>query len=132
MLDTKKKIATRAHALAQTRQFFDKRNFLEVDVPIHNLYASVDAYIDLFEVKGKGFLHSSPELRMKELLCAGSGDIYFLGHVFRREENGSFHSSEFTMLEYYRIKHHRRCLFKRGDRISIFISWRKRCRDSHL
>ncbi len=98
------KISFRSNALAKTRNFFSNRGFLEVDVPICNKGASVDTYIDLFEVADEGYLHSSPELRMKDLLSEGSGNIYFLGHVFRKEENGSFHSSEFTMLEYYRIQ----------------------------
>ncbi len=97
------KVALRSNALAKTRKFFSERNFLEVDVPICNKGASVDVYIDLFEVEGEGYLHSSPELRMKDLLSSGSGNIYFLGHVFRKEENGSRHNCEFTMLEYYRI-----------------------------
>ncbi|MCH9621785.1 MAG: Elongation factor P--(R)-beta-lysine ligase [Chlamydiia bacterium] len=103
MLTLFEKLSFRSKALSKTRDFFSKRGFLETDVSICNPEASVDAYIDLFEVKGEGFLHSSPELRMKDLLANGSGNIYFLGHVFRKEEVGSRHSSEFTMLEYYRV-----------------------------
>ena len=98
------KLYLRSNALAKTRKFFSDLGFLEADVPICNPGASVDVYIDLFEVIGEGYLHSSPELRMKDLLSAGASNIYFLGHVFRKEENGSFHNSEFTMLEYYRTE----------------------------
>ena len=91
----------RSDALTKTRNFFLEHGYLEVDVPAWNRGASVDAFIDLFEAEG-GYLHSSPELRMKDLLCNGGGDIFFLGHVFRKEEQGSRHKEEFTMLEYYK------------------------------
>lgn len=102
MLSTKEKVRIRSKALSSTRAFFASHGYLETDVNICRQYTSVDGYIDVFEVQGKGFLHSSPELAMKELLCDGVDNIYFLGHVFRKEENGSMHKCEFTMLEYYR------------------------------
>ncbi len=84
------------------RAFFDERGSTEVDPPALSRFAPIDAYIDPFELTGGGFLHTSPEYAMKRLLANGSGDIYFLGHVFRKEELGSRHNPEFTMCEWYK------------------------------
>ena len=96
-------LKARAKAMSDVRSFFEKRGVMEVDVPALTRYASIDPYIDLIETRNGHFLHSSPEYALKRLLCEGSGDIFSMGHVFRKEEIGSLHNCEFSMIEWYRI-----------------------------
>jgi lysyl-tRNA synthetase class 2 len=104
-LDTLK---ARAELFSFVRAFFGLRGVLEVDTPILSAHATVDRHIESFGA-GEGWLHTSPEFAMKRLLCAGSGAIYQICHVFRREESGRFHNPEFSLLEWYRpgFDHHR-------------------------
>ena len=93
--------------LALCRAFFAKRGVLEVDCCALGPYAAISSYIDVISAQVTpnlvGYLHTSPEYAMKRLLSDGSGDIYFLGHVYRQSEIGRLHSPEFTMAEWYRI-----------------------------
>ncbi len=92
----------RAELLAGIRRFFAANKALEVDTPALITGGCVDRHIESPQVSGGRYLHSSPELAMKRLLAAGSGDIYQLSHVFRANEQGRRHNSEFMLLEWYR------------------------------
>ena len=102
-------LRARARVLEGIRAFFREREFLEVDPPIAQAYPNIDPNIfpvKIADASGKAarlYLHTSPELAMKKLLAAGSGDIFFLGKVFRDREGSPLHSPEFTMLEWYRV-----------------------------
>ncbi len=103
------RLRQRAQMLAGIRAFFAEHGLLEVDTPQLVNYAVTDVNIHSAEVRWRGagerpgYLHTSPEYAMKRLLAAGSGDIYQLCHVFRGEEQGALHNSEFMIVEWYRL-----------------------------
>jgi lysyl-tRNA synthetase class 2 len=103
------RLRQRARMLAGIRGFFAERGVLEVDTPQLVNHAVTDVHIHSAEVHWPGadgpprYLHTSPEYAMKRLLAAGSGDIYQMCHVFRGEEQGALHNSEFMIVEWYRL-----------------------------
>ena len=102
-------LRSRALILEEIRRFFREKGFLEVDTPIASVFPNLDPNIypvRIEDASGKNtlfYLHTSPEPAMKKLIAAGSGDIFYLGKVFRDREGSPLHSPEFTMLEWYRL-----------------------------
>jgi lysyl-tRNA synthetase class 2 len=106
VIDTRQRLEQIAHARSAVRDFFAKRKVLEVAAPVAGLRAVTDPQLESisFSVVGETrYLQTSPEFALKRLLAQGSGDIYSLGTVFRDDEQGRWHSPEFTMLEWYRL-----------------------------
>jgi len=102
----------RSNLLQQVRAFFYARSVLEVDTPMLSQAATPDVHLaslsSQLQVPGYKepktyYLHTSPEYPMKRLLCEGSGDIFYLGKVFRDGDVSPRHQIEFSMLEWYRI-----------------------------
>ena len=109
----------RANIVRGIRRFFDERGFVEVETAVKIPAPAPEEHIDcpvvldgakarsinppaVDGIGGISFLRASPELQMKKLLAAGLDRIYQIGPCFRDGERGSRHSTEFTMLEWYR------------------------------
>lgn len=104
------KLKVESEYYQRIRRFFNDRDVLEVVTPLIRQATNPDPAIDsiqtVINIPGRGpwsgYLQTSPEFAMKELLAAGSGSIYQMCKAFRDYEEGRWHRSEFTMLEWYR------------------------------
>lgn len=95
----------KARLWQQIRAFFDARGVMEVQTPCLGAYSVTDPALHSLAVEVNGqrqWLQSSPEYYMKRLLASGSGPIYQIASVFRGEESGPRHRTEFSLLEWYR------------------------------
>jgi len=98
----------RAETYARIRGFFAERNVLEIDTPALSAAGVSDPALEsvsahVAALGGDRYLHTSPELAMKRLVAAGSGDVYQLCRVYRDGELGRWHEPEFMLLEWYRL-----------------------------
>ncbi len=91
----------RAAVMAAARSFFDCEGFLEVNTPSRIPTPALEDYIEAVPSENS-WLRTSPEFHMKRLLAAGYEKIWQIGPCFRKDEDGSRHRLEFTMLEWYR------------------------------
>ena len=92
----------RAALLQSIRDFFLQHGFLEVDTPLRHPVLIPESTI-LPIRSGSFFLQTSPEQYMKRLLASGAEKIFQICRCFRKNERGSRHLEEFTMLEWYRL-----------------------------
>jgi elongation factor P--(R)-beta-lysine ligase len=102
-----KRLRERARVRAAVRRFFDARDFVEVETPAIVPSPGLDLHLDAYEVgerdgRASRWLSTSPEYQMKRLLAEGYSHIYQLAPCFRRDESGTHHNPQFTMLEWYR------------------------------
>lgn len=97
----KNNLQLRASIYTAVRAFFAEHDYLEVETPVRIPAPAPEAHIDAIESEG-WFLHTSPELCMKRLLAYGYPRIFQICRCFRKNERGSRHIPEFTMLEWYR------------------------------
>ena len=101
----------RARIIETIREFFIRRDFLEVETPILQISPGLEPHLKAFKTElvepfGQAdremYLHTSPEFTMKKLLAAGLPKIFQMARVFRNEERSKRHHPEFIMLEWYR------------------------------
>ncbi len=96
-----KMLWARADLLQAIRRFFVEAGSLEVETPLRLPSLLPEAHIEP-EKSGNWLLQTSPEMCMKRLLAAGCGKIFQVCKCDRKNERGSLHVPEFTMLEWYR------------------------------
>jgi len=102
----------RAHFLKDIRSFFEKEGFLESMTPPLVQNPGMEPHIHPFKVLGAqnnqqaGYLQTSPEFHMKELLSHGLERIYNISYCFRDEPRSEHHRNQFIMLEWYRSHCH--------------------------
>ncbi len=95
---------------AGTRAFFTARGYPEVETPYAVHVPGEEVHLRAFRTEREDhegartplWLNTSPEFAMKKLLVGGAGRIFQLARVWRNAEGGDTHSTEFTMLEWYR------------------------------
>ena len=95
------RLEARARIIQLVRQFFIRRDFLEVETPLRTPTQAPEEHTDAVRSEG-WLLATSPELPMKRLLAAGYERIFQICKAFRGRERGSQHVPEFVLLEWYR------------------------------
>jgi lysyl-tRNA synthetase class 2 len=121
-------LRARSTIMASIRDFFLKRNILEVETPLLSHATVTDphvigipASVQFGQKTQTYYLQTSPEYAMKRLLAAGSGPIYQITKAFRQGDLGQFHNPEFTMLEWYQLGFDHHALMNEMDELLQLI-----------
>ncbi|HIH2763270.1 MAG TPA: lysine--tRNA ligase [Candidatus Azoamicus sp.] len=103
--ETKNLFILRSKIISDIRNFFIKKNYIEVETPtIQCITGGADAkpfetyhnYMD-----EKLYLRISPELNLKKLIVGGLEKVFEIGKNFRNENVSNRHHPEFTTIEFY-------------------------------
>jgi len=103
--NVKQDFIIRSKILHEIRQFFQERDFLEVETPMMQAVAS-GAAAKPFATHHNAldmplFLRIAPELYLKRLIVGGFEKVFELNRNFRNEGISPKHNPEFTMMEVY-------------------------------
>ncbi|UTC74185.1 elongation factor P--(R)-beta-lysine ligase [Treponema sp. OMZ 792] len=107
----------RALTIQAAREFFIKKNYLELDTPALSGELIPETCLEVFKTEylspaaSKGlnekkllFLVPSPEVYIKPVIAQTSRSVFQISKCYRNVESiGNIHSPEFTMLEYYTV-----------------------------
>lgn len=95
----------RSKVIKAVREFFDNKNFLEIETPILQNQAG-GAMAKVFKTHHNDYdipmvLRIALELDHKKLMVGGYDRVYEIGKNFRNEGSDPAHIQEFTMIEWY-------------------------------
>lgn len=99
------RFSTRSQIVKYIRNFFDNKDFMEVETPILQNQAG-GAMAKTFNTHHNDYdmdmvLRISLELEHKMIMAGGYSRIYEIGKNFRNEGSDPTHLQEFTMIEWY-------------------------------
>ena len=103
--DTRKVFRTRSMVMQTLREFFNQRDYLEVETPMmHSIPGGATArpFVTHHNTLDMPlYLRVAPELFLKRLVVGGFERVYEINRNFRNEGLSTRHNPEFTMLEFY-------------------------------
>ncbi len=108
--DRRPALIARQRLMAAVRQHFNDDGFVEVETAALQVSPGNETHLHglAVEVRDQAgasrqrYLRTSPEFALKKLVAAGETRLFEFARVFRDRELGPLHSTEFTMLEWYR------------------------------
>lgn len=103
--DVYTRFVLRSKVIKAVREFFDKKDFLEIETPILQNQAG-GAMAKVFKTHHNDYdmpmvLRIALELDHKKLMVGGYERVYEIGKNFRNEGSDPTHIQEFTMIEWY-------------------------------
>jgi elongation factor P--(R)-beta-lysine ligase len=110
--DLRARLSRQSQFTRVVRSFFQEHGYLEVDTPTLSPFLIPEPSLEVFQTAfhpARGgetplWLVPSPELWMKRLLAAGSGNIFQISRSFRNGDlGGPYHNPEFRLLECYTV-----------------------------
>ncbi|HHL39665.1 MAG TPA: lysine--tRNA ligase [Deltaproteobacteria bacterium] len=95
----------RSRIIRFIREFFDARDFMEVETPMMHKVpggAAARPFVTHHNALDRDlYLRIAPELYLKRLVVGGFERVYEINKNFRNEGVSTRHNPEFTMLEFY-------------------------------
>ena len=102
---TRETFRTRSRVVSWIRQFFEARDFLEVETPMMHAIpggATARPFVTHHNALDMPlYLRVAPELYLKRLVVGGFERVFEINRNFRNEGVSVKHNPEFTMLEFY-------------------------------
>ena len=103
--DTRKVFLIRSKIIQSIRDFFVKRDYLEVETPMMHPIpggAAARPFVTHHNTLDMDlYLRIAPELYLKRLVVSGMEKVFEINRSFRNEGISVRHNPEFTMLEFY-------------------------------
>lgn len=103
--ETRTTFRKRSLIVRRIREFFEERDFLEVETPMMHTIpggAAARPFVTHHNALDMElYLRIAPELFLKRLLVGGLERVYEINRNFRNEGLSTKHNPEFTMLEFY-------------------------------